>query len=185
MRKCLKILHWPTGYPDPKYDLPYRFIFIAEHVRAASLYNDNFVLFISPEAPRGHRRIHVSRTLEGNFHVIRIRHRKFQIHAINRLFVYILEGRELLHMFVRDFRPNIIHAHIFANAHLPLAIAQILGIPVVITEHWTALCRKGELSPKRLQLACNVYEKSNIVLPVCDFLRRCIEKNTGAMLNTK
>lgn len=185
MRKRLKILHWPTGYPDPEYDLPYRLIFVAEHVRAASLYHDNFVLFISPEAPRGQRWIHVSRTLEGNFHVIRIRHRKFQIHASNRLFVYMLIGWELLHMLVSGFRPDIIHAHIFANARLPMFIAKLLNIPLVVTEHWTALCRKDVLPPERLQLARQIYEQANIVLPVCEYLRKCIEKNTGACINYK
>jgi len=170
----LKILHWPTGYPDPEYGTPYHLIFIAEHVRAASLYHDSAVLYHAPPATLA-RLTHVSRSAENGAQVIRIRHRKLAWHGANRLVTYLLIGRELARLVGSGFRPDLIHIHIFAGARMALGVARALGVPVVVTEHWSALCRPGALRPERLAFAGSVYERAAIVLPVCDYLRRHME----------
>jgi glycosyltransferase involved in cell wall biosynthesis len=174
----LKILHWPTDYPDPEYGLPYHLIFIQEHVRSASLYHDNAVMHISqPEQMKTLK--HVSRTIENTVSVTRIRLRRLKNHEANRLQVYFQVARELLRLFLSGFWPDVIHIHIFTTAKMPLALARMLRIPVVVTEHWTALCREGVLSKARLDFAKHVYERANIVLPVCEYLRNCMRR-TGA-----
>jgi len=183
MSPRLRILHFPTNYPDPEYGQPFNMIFVAEHVRAAALHHDNVVLYISPLASRSGR-VEVTRTDEAPGRVIRIHtpHRKSEI--INRLQVYRAVFVELFRLFAGGFSPHIIHVHVFSIAKIPAALARVLHVPLIVTEHWTALCREGALSRERLDFAKRVYEQAAIVLPVCDFLRNCIAANTAAQLNS-
>jgi glycosyltransferase involved in cell wall biosynthesis len=94
-------------------------------------------------------------------------------------------GTEVLQLLTDGFRPDVIHAHIFSEARMAMGLARFWRIPLVMTEHWTALCREGILSRERLDFAKQVYEQSAMVLPVCDYLRKCIEMNTGASFKSR
>ncbi len=180
----LKILHFPVYYPDPKYDRPFDLIFIAEHVYAASLHHDNVVLYISPLTSRSGK-VEVEKIIEGSVHVIRIHTPRTKSEFLNRALVYFPVFIELLRLFAGGFYPQVIHVHVFANAKIPAALARVLRIPLIVTEHWSALCREGVLSHERLNFAKEVYEQSAMVLPVCNYLLNCIKINTGANFNSR
>jgi glycosyltransferase involved in cell wall biosynthesis len=63
---------------------------------------------------------------------------------------------------------------------MPAGLARLWGLPLVVTEHWTALCRDGVLGQERLRLARRIYEQATLVLPVCEYLGQCIQERTGA-----
>jgi glycosyltransferase involved in cell wall biosynthesis len=175
----LRILHYPANYPDPQYGQPFNMIFVAEHVRAAAVLHDNVVLYVSPMVSRSGE-VEVARTNEEGVRVIRIHTPHSNSEIQSRVQVYVTVFAELLRLVTSGFFPQVIHAHVFSTAKIPSALAKVLRVPLVVTEHWTALCREGVLSRERLDSAKQVYEQSTMVLPVCDYLRRCIETNTGA-----
>ncbi len=180
----MRILHFPTNFPDPDYDQPFNMIFVAEHIRAAALYHQNVVLYISPLSSRSNK-VDVTRTDEALGRVIRIHTPRGRSEIVNRLSVYWVVLVELLRLIAGGFRPHIIHVHVFASAKIPAALAKLLHISLIVTEHWTALCREGALSEERLRSAKKIYEQAAFVLPVCDFLAQCIIRNTGAHFNSR
>lgn len=179
MKKRLKVLHWPTSYPDPQH-APYHLIFIEEHVRAASLYHDNVVLFLSPYPLRAHGYLKIDRHHNNDFDVVQVNKKQLQFSPANRVLTYLGVFWAVVELLKSGFRPDIIHAHIFAEARIAGVLARSFRIPLVVTEHWSALCRQNALPSKRRQRAKKIYEQAAIVLPVCDYLRRCIVENTGA-----
>jgi glycosyltransferase involved in cell wall biosynthesis len=180
----LRILHMPSVFPDPDFDQPHLMIFVAEHVRAAGIHHDNIVLYKSPNPPTNGHALQVSRTIDQGIRVIRIHTRRGSGLA-NRAQTYWGVGAEILRLLASGFHPDVIHAHIFSEARMAMGLARMLHVPLVTTEHWTALCREGALSRERLNFAKQVYEQSAMVLPVCDYLRRCIETNTGARFKNR
>src|SRR5688572_11806081 len=174
----------PSVYPDPAFGQPYQMIFVAEHIRAAALHHENVVLYKSPIPLTDGRALKVSREVEHGITTIRLHTRRGN-EWLNRGLVYWGIGTQVLGLLVAGFRPDLIHVHIFSEARIALGLARLLRVPLVVTEHWTALCREGELSPARLKFARQVYERSEGVLVVCDHLRGCIEANTGANIKSR
>ena len=181
----MKILHWPTSYPDPEYGLPFNLIFIQEHIKSIKPYHDQVVFYISPNPPKNGKLFQVLRTIESDVPTTRVYFKKTKISIVNRLIVYGLVLSEFIHLRINHFSPDIIHIHIFAAGRLPTFISKLLRIPTVVTEHWTALCRDDVLSESRLKLAKNTYESAAMVLPVCDFLKKNIILRTQAKIKSK
>ncbi len=175
----MKILHWPTGYPDPEYGTPYDLIFIQEHIRSIGDECEQVVFFLSPLEPRRGQLLDVRRTNEAGIKVIRIHVKRYPAEILQRLLVYCVVLIEILCLIISGFRPDIIHVHIFSSGKIPAFLAKLLRIPLVVTEHWSALCLEGRLTQERLADARKVYESASIVLPVSTNLYHCIEKNTG------
>jgi glycosyltransferase involved in cell wall biosynthesis len=165
--------------------LAFQVIFIEEHVRAATQYNDCAVLYLSPERPLRQRLAEVSRSVEHGLPVIRVRRRRFRSRMANRLLFGLLAWREVLRLRLSGFRPDIIHTHIFAESRFPIWVGRFLKIPVVVTEHWTALCREGVLSAERLRVAKSIYEAAAMVMPVCHYLECCIRERTKAKFRSR
>lgn len=182
--KRLKILHYPANFPDPAYGQPFNMVFIAEHVHAAAAHHDHVVLYVSPLASRSGW-VEVSRMEEAYGRVIRIHTLRTKMELLDRVLVYGSVSLELLRLFLGGFVPDVIHAHIFSTAKIPASLSAVLRIPLVVTEHWSALCRVGTLATARLRDAKKVYEQARIVLPVSDCLRHCIEVNTGAKFTSR
>ncbi len=178
----MQILHWPVSYPDPEDGKPYSMIFIAEHIRCANIHHDNVVLVGSQKLPENRRLFQVTRRFENGVRVIRLHQRRTGLSIFDRFLHYFLLGKELAILWWQGFHPDIFHIHIFAEARLPVTLAKWFKIPIVVTEHWTALCRDGFLSARRLAIAKYIYESAEIVLPVCESLRKCIEKNANATI---
>lgn len=181
----MKIWHFPANYPDPANGKPFDMIFIAEHIRSANLYHDNVVLIGSAQQPQNGRLFGVTRQVENGVFVIRYQKRNLGNTLLDAILHHYLLGKEMLHLWVGGFRPDIFHIHIFAEARLPVVLAYWLNIPVVVTEHWSALCRPDILSKDRLMLARKIYEKAAMVLPVCEHLQKCIQQNTGAKFHSQ
>ena len=72
-------------------------------------------------------------------------------------------------------RPDIVHAHVYTTGQAALRIGKFYGIPVVISEHYTAFAR-GLLSPRQLAKARRVFGKADVVLPVSEALQHTLEQ---------
>ena len=155
-------------------------IFIKEHILATQHLHDHIVLHLSPFPATSKLPIQIKRTDEDGIDTVRVYLRTSSNHFFNRVLVYGSLLLALLQILVGGFYPDIVHLHIFAEVRFMLFIARLFQIPTVITEHWSALSRPTALSPHRLAKAKTIYETCNIVLPVSDYLRECIERNTGA-----
>lgn len=180
----MRILHMPSVYPDPDYGQPFNMIFVAEHVRAASLKNENVVLYKSPNPLVDGRALSVTWATEQGIRTVRV-HTRRGSESANRARTYLGVSAALLRLMANGFRPDVIHAHIFSEARMAMGLARFLRIPFIVTEHWTALCRAGELPRVRLNFAKQIYERADFVLPVCDYLQNCIEANTGANMKSR
>jgi glycosyltransferase involved in cell wall biosynthesis len=113
--------------------------------------------------------------LEQGVRTIRVRSGRLPIPRTMRVLKYSLLLRQFFRLWREGFRPDVIHVHVFSSGAVPAILGKLLGIPVVVTEHWSALCL-GTLSAARQRLAHFVYEQADVVLPVSTVLQNCIER---------
>lgn len=175
----LKILFIAGWYP--RKDNPVAGIFVREHAKAVSLYNDVTVLYV--------RRIHcftrkhceITDTVEEGIRTIRITYTKSRIPKTATL-LYVWHVFQGFRTLVKEgWRPDIIHAHVYTSGVPAVIISRLFRVPLVMTEHSSAFPRK--LLPKRtLKEARFAMRRAKIILPVSEALKAGIEsygiKNT-------
>ena len=66
--------------------------------------------------------------------------------------------------------PDVIHGHVFYGAFLAVAIARLRRLPVVVSEHYSALV-EGPLSRRERLMARFTYRYADLVCPVSEPLR--------------
>ena len=171
----LKILFLPAWYPEK--DKTVDGIFIREHARAASCYNEVVVLYIkkvSPDIVPGLPRL-TSELIEDGIRTIRIYYRDSLIPG----FIYprhiISVYRGLARLSREGWIPDIIHAHVYSAGFAAVLMKIIFNIPVVISEHSSEFIqnalRSAEIIKARLAL-----NKANVILPVSRHLMEAIKR---------
>lgn len=186
MSKKLNILHWPTAYPDSSRGMPYHCIFVEEHIKSLRPFVNNRVLFVSPESTQSKKWVERKDSNEFGILVTRFYfNRKLNLQFLNIyirlvLFFYFIEL-----IFIKKFKPNILHLHFFTSGTWALLFAKLFNFKVFVTEHWTALIGYPVISKKRLLDAKIIYEKSDWILPVSTHLKNGIEERTHANLAHK
>ncbi len=163
-RKRLKVLFLPKWYPAPA--KPAYGIFIREHAKAVSLFNDVIVLYPESVAPDVNQHDKTeSDAIEEGIRTIRTTRRKSKISGVDNLFYLFDAQRAIIKLLKENWRPDIIHAHIYSAGVIAVILGRIYKIPVVITEHWTGFPRKKLRLFNKLaaRLAMN---RSDIILPV-------------------
>ena len=172
-KEKLNILFLPAWYPSSKN--PTRGIFIKEHAKAVSLYNDIIVLY----AEVGDNRINslykiVSDKYEEGIRTIRIKYRKSFIHKVSD-FICIWSIISVFRKLLREnWKPDIIHCHVYFSGVVGIILGKIYKIPVVITEHWTGFPRKI-LTKWSILKARFVMNEAKIILPVSEDLEKAIK----------
>jgi glycosyltransferase involved in cell wall biosynthesis len=77
------------------------------------------------------------------------------------------------------FRPELVHAHVFTAALAAVPTARLLGVPLVVSEHYSGFAR-GDV-PKRARMAASVaYRSAQAVCPVSASLEATVAGLTSA-----
>ena len=170
--KRLKILFITGWYPSKNNEISG--IFVKEHAKAVSLYND-VTVFYSEGIDRSIKKIYqVEDNIEDGIRTLRIRYRKSPI-SKTTYFIYLWSifkvFRELRY---KGWKPDIIHAHVFLAGVPAVILGKIYKTPVVLTEHWSGFPRHmlGKLDLVKARFALN---RAKIVLPVSKNLESSIK----------
>jgi len=173
MKERLEILFLPAWYPSNKN--PVNGVFVKEHAKAVSLYNDVVVIYSEgiDKDTKGLCKVVSDREEEG-IRTIRIKHRKSPIPKTT-YFIYLWSIFSVFRKLLKEgWRPNIIHAHVYSAGVPGIILGRIYKIPVIITEHYTGFPRHSlnRLDILKAKFAMN---RASIVLPVSDDLRKHIQ----------
>lgn len=174
MRKTnrLKILFIASWYPSKKN--PVAGIFIKEHAKAVSLYNDVIVLYSEGIDSSIKHFCKIEDNVEDNIRTLRVCQKKSPIPKTT-YFIYLwsmFKGfRKLIH---EGWKPDIIHAHVFSAGVPAVILGKLYKIPVVITEHWTGFPRHilGKFDILKARFSMN---RAKIILPVSKDLENAIK----------
>jgi len=168
----LKILFIPTWFPS-KQNMALG-IFIKEHARAVSLYNDVVVLYNELiDHPTKHL-YKIEDNIEDGIRTLRLRYRKSSVPRTS-YFLYLWSiFRGFRKLMYEGWKPDIIHANVFSAGVPAVILGKIYKIPVVITEHWTGFPRHvlGKYDILKVRFAFN---KAKIILPVSKDLEEAIK----------
>lgn len=182
----MNILHWPASYPDPSRNMPYHCIFVEEHIKSVIPFANNRVLFISPESTKSKKWVERIDSFESQIPVTRFYfNKKLNLQFLNVFIRLVILFFFLELIFIKKFRPNIIHLHFFTSGTWAILYSKLFATKLVVTEHWTALIGYPVISKKRLQEAASIYQKANWILPVSAHLMRGIQEQTHVNLRVK
>ncbi len=172
----LKILFLPAWYPSEV--SPLSGIFIREHAKAASLYNDVTVLYAYHSPDHKVRGLYgVSEATEEGIRTIRIRYRSPSAkgYALTSRLFRLWSTLSYFRCFMKEgWNPDIIHAHVYSAGVPAVILGWLYQIPVVVTEHWSWFILH-QLTWERRLAARFVLNRAKVVLPVSEHLKRQIE----------
>ncbi|MCX5998992.1 MAG: glycosyltransferase [Chloroflexi bacterium] len=153
-------------------------VFIREHAKAASLYNDVVVMHAYHSPGYKVRGLYeAAESMEDGIRTIRIRYRcpsasgYSPISRIIRLWSTFSYFRRFMR---QGWRPDVIHAHVYSAGVPAVVLGRLYHIPVVITEHWTWFVLHKLTWERRLATKF-AFNRAAMVLPVSEHLKRQIE----------
>ena len=97
------------------------------------------VLFLEPGGPTGARRLELSDEIEEGVRTVRIRGSHGPLRKL-RLVAGLFAGLRRLR--AHGFHPDIIHAHVFTLGAVGVVLGRVLGLPVVVSEHYSLFPRR-------------------------------------------
>lgn len=169
----LSVLFISSWYPSE--DNPIGGVFIREHAKAASIYDDVVVMNVRPSTKTSRRLFTITDQTEEGVRTIRAHYR---CALIPRKMMYVLWFYLHWHVFCGlikgGFQPDVIHAHVYEAGVPSVLLGRLYGIPVVTTEHSSTFPRRL-LKGHRLTMARFGMRWSQVVLPVSRYLRHHIE----------
>lgn len=169
----LKVLFITSWYPNK--ENPIEGTFVYEHAKSVSLYSDIVVLF-----PKKSNYINskkkwqiVSDNYEDGIRTLRVNYRVSSIPKTSYLLYLWSIGQALKKLLNENWKPDIIHAHIYSAGVPAIILGRIYKIPVVITEHFSAFplrkLRRFEIAKARFAL-----NRADLLLPVSRNLEEAI-----------
>lgn len=168
----LKILFIAGWYPSE--DNPISGIFIKEHAKAVSIYNDVVVLHSRQSNSPAKNRLEIFDEVEDGMRTIRIKHSKSPIPKITR-FIHLYSVWKIFRKLLKEkWKPDIIHAHLYWAGVAGVLLGRMYKIPVIITEHHSGFPRHL-LGRRALVEAKFALRRAKIILAVSGFLKRSIE----------
>lgn len=139
--KRKKVLWLPKCYPN-KFDI-LDGVFTLEHAKAASIYNDVFVIFVHSDETQKER-INEFYSFSNNFHELKVyfRHREIGIKPIDQIIIgikYFLTQHRTFRKIKKSWgMPELTHVHSLARtSFFALWLKWTNNIPFFITEHWS------------------------------------------------
>ena len=180
----MKILFIASWYPTAKNH--YSGIFVKEHAKAArNTGNEVTVLAIVVHRCSCLWRKRITDSIDENgirtvlieidtcfrdvvYHAIPLQYRIVKNYVKNDL--------------LNSFSPDLIHSNVvFPAGIIGDKLAQNLGIPHIVTEHWSQL-RKFLKKPLFSQMGINVYNNAARILPVSEYLKQEIIDSVGGTI---
>jgi L-malate glycosyltransferase len=172
MNNRLKILFLTDWYPSEENLVSG--IFIKEHVKAATLYNDVTVMVLGGGARYKKRLYDVTESTDEGIRTIRYRYKISPIPKTS-YFVKIWGLLKYFRKMLRQgYRPDVIHANTIPAGIPAIILGKLHGIPVVITEHSSAIPMHvlRPLGKIEVRFAMN---RADMILPVSGNLMTHIE----------
>ena len=172
----LKVLFITGWYPKEQ---PTAHLFIREHAKAVSLYDDVVVLHCAePDSNlNGLWRLEqeTDESLTEGIPTYRVWYKRLPIPKVS-YFIYVWCIFQAFRWAVaQGFRPDIIHAHVYGPGLVAVLIGKLYRVPVVITEHYSVFPRRA-LSRREVVMAWLAFRQANLVLPVSFSLQKAIER---------
>lgn len=184
--KKIKILHWPTSYPDPERGKPYDCIFVKEHILSVSPFCQNRVLFTSSDQPANGKLVEIVSTIENGIPTDRIYFKTVRPLWITNVYVRAILLFYFLKLILKErYFPDILHIHFHQSGLIALLFSKLFRIPMVVTEHWTAFIGFPEIPDHRFKKAEKVFKNALHILPVSGHLLKGIQSKIGIALSTK
>ena len=146
-------------------------VFVRDQARAITADHDVAVLFLEPGDPTGSRRIELSDELERGVRTVRVRASHGPLRKL-RLVAGLFAGLRRLR--AHGFHPDIIHAHVFTLGAVGVMLGRVLGLPVVVSEHYSLFTRRLA-ARSDLGLARLAFTGAELTAPVSENLRDAIE----------
>ena len=171
--KKLKILFLPLRYPSEKN--PVSSVFIREHAKAVSLYNEVAVIY-SEGCDKNLKKLWqiISDKTEDGIRTIRIIHKKSPIPKTTYP-IYLWSIWRIFRKLLKEcWKPDIIHAHVYSTGIPAIILGKRYKIPVIITEHWTGFLRHT-LNKIHILKARFAMNRAKIILPVSKNLEGAIK----------
>ena len=171
-KKRLKILFIAAWYPSKK--IPTRGIFIKEHAKAVSLYNDVTVIAYS-EGSRSLKKLYeVAANIEDGIKTFRITHKELPVRKWKHFIRWWAVVRLFNKLYKKGSKPDIVHAHVYAAGVPAVILGRLQNIQVIITEHWSGFARRkpGKFKQKMARYAMN---RASLILPVSENLIEFIQ----------
>ncbi|MCS7039078.1 MAG: glycosyltransferase [Anaerolineae bacterium] len=162
----LRVLFLTAWYPTRAQ--PMHGVFIREHARAVQLYDDVVVVHLA-DPEDGLKRFwqleeETDPTLTAGIPTLRSRYRAWPP-KLSYGFFLVGAFRAYRHVVANGFQPDIVHAHIFTAGVPGVLLAQRWGLPVVISEHFSAFPRHT-LPRQHVWKARWAFQRADWVLPV-------------------
>jgi len=166
-----KILFIARRYPSRKN--PISGIFIKEHARAVSLYEE--VIVITAEYDRGLKNLYrINSNIKDGIRVLRVSYRKSPIPKTTYL-IYIWAILSAFRIIRKEgWVPDIIHAHIYTEGVPAIILKSLYGIPVVVSEHFSSFPRGMIRGFEKLK-ATFALNKANLIISVSENLIKHIK----------
>jgi len=168
----LRILFIAGWYPTK--ENPVNGVFVKEHAKAVSLYNDVIVLYDEIADSPVKDLYEISDEVEDDVRTVRVRYRKSPIPKTS-YFIYLWSIFGAFRRLLKNgLKPDIIHAHVYFAGVPAVILGKIYKIPVVITEHFTGF-PLHTLNKLDIFIAKFTMNKAKLILPVSDNLRKHIQ----------
>jgi len=168
----LKILFITEYYP---YEENIRGLFIKEHAKAASLYNEVIVIN-GLEVEKPTKKLYkINDTINGGIREIHICY--YAPRPFPKIFypVYLWALLKIVKKLLNEgFMFDVIHAHEYFFAFPAILLSRYFRIPLVITEHFSYF-PLGAMKGLKLLKARLVMNRANVILPVSYALQKAIE----------
>jgi len=182
----IKILHWPSCYPDLDNGKPYDCIFVKEHIQALSPWCKNRIVFISSDELSGWSFFKIVHSIENGNPTDRLYFKTIRPLWITNIYLRIVLFFYFIHLiFVKKYYPDILHVHFHQAGLMAMLFCKIFRIKMVVTEHWSAFIGWPELPEARFKKAARVFDHAKWVFTVSRKIKVGIEERTGVSLNFK
>jgi len=164
--KKRKILFIARRYPSSKN--PIAGIFIKEHAKAVSLYEE--VVVITAEYDPGLRSLYrINEYIEEGVRVLRVSYRKSPVLKTTYL-IYLWGMFSAFRIIAKEgWIPDIIHAHVYSEGVPAVMLGKFHGIPVIISEHFSSFPRGMIRGFERLK-AIFAMNNANLIITVSNNL---------------
>ncbi|MDQ6750834.1 MAG: glycosyltransferase [Actinomycetota bacterium] len=167
----LNVLVLPTWYATPVH--PIAGVFVRDQALAVARRERVVVLYNEGSSWRVRRLFALHDGVEGGLRTLRLRHRPSALPRASTLLAVVGLDAAMDRLRREGFAPDVIHAHTLGAAAAALVLGRAHGVPVVVSEHWSAFAL-GTLSPWERRLARFVFEHVELVCPVSERLREAI-----------
>jgi len=172
----LKVLFITGWYPRGGASL--EGVFVREHAKAVRLYDDVVVLHcldLMPELEAAWRvEQETDMILTEGIPTYRVSYRRSPVPKTSYAVYLWSAWQGFRTILAAGFRPDVIHANIYTVGPPALLIGKLSGVPVVMTEHYSAFARKA-LNRVELRKARFAFHHARVVMPVSAFQQRALE----------